>query len=56
MTDEERGAWLAALSEKDAALASHLKSLLFEHRVLSQEQFLERGPASLLPTQLSMAG
>lgn len=56
MTDEERGVWLAALGEKDAALASLLENLLREHRVLSQEQFLERGPATLLPTQLSMAG
>ncbi len=56
MEDEERASWLASLRAKDPALASHLESLLSEHQVLSQEQFLEKGPPSPLPLEATMAG
>jgi serine/threonine-protein kinase len=54
--EKERAAWLAPLREKDPVLASHLETLLREHQVLSQEHFLEQGPASLLPAHGSTAG
>jgi serine/threonine protein kinase len=41
MTDDERGAWLSSLGERDPALATQLAALLSEHRVLAQEGFLE---------------
>ncbi len=56
MDDDERAKWLASLHEKDPDLASHLESLLREHQELSQEQFLEKRPPSLLPAELAMAG
>jgi serine/threonine-protein kinase len=56
MDDDERAQWLASLRGKDPDLASHLESLLREHQVLSQEQFLEKGPPSLLPAEATMAG
>jgi serine/threonine protein kinase len=56
MDDDERTKWLESLRGKDPDLASHLESLLREHQVLSQEQFLEKGPPSLLPAEVTMAG
>ncbi len=56
MEEEERANWLANLRAQDPAMASHLESLLSEHQVLSQEQFLERGPAPVLPEEVTMAG
>ncbi len=56
MKEEDRGAWLASLREKDPGLASHLGNLLREHQVLSQEHFLEKGPATPLPAAAAMAG
>jgi serine/threonine-protein kinase len=41
MTDDERGAWLSSLGERDPALATQLAALLSEHRVLVQAGFLE---------------
>jgi serine/threonine-protein kinase len=46
MTDEERGEWLCVLREQDPALAAQLGSLLDEHRLLVDEDFLEKGPLS----------
>jgi hypothetical protein len=46
LPDEERQAWLASLREQDPTLAAHLQTLLDEHRVLAQEQYLEEGPSS----------
>jgi serine/threonine protein kinase len=45
--EEERAAWLASLSEENAALATHLRKLLDEHRLLAQERFLEQSPVTL---------
>ncbi len=56
MEDEERAGWLASLRAKDSSLASDVESLLREHQVLSQEQFLEKGPAPILPAEITMAG
>jgi serine/threonine protein kinase len=47
MADEERGAWLAVLRQQNPALAAQLHTLLNEHRVLAQEQYLEQGPSPL---------
>ncbi len=41
---ERRAAWLLSLSEKNARLASLVRSLLDEERQLKQEGFLERSP------------
>jgi serine/threonine protein kinase/Tol biopolymer transport system component len=41
MTDDERSIWLSALKIKNPALATQLEILLREHRVLSDEGFLE---------------
>jgi serine/threonine protein kinase/tetratricopeptide (TPR) repeat protein len=41
---EQRAAWLFSLSEKDARLASLVRSLLDEQQQLKQEGFLERSP------------
>jgi serine/threonine-protein kinase len=46
MTDEERPAWLAELADRDPALATQLRALLKEHRILAQEGFLENSPAA----------
>jgi serine/threonine protein kinase/tetratricopeptide (TPR) repeat protein len=40
---EERPAWLASLSARDASLAEELKTLLDEHEVMEESRFLERG-------------
>ncbi len=56
MGDDERANWLESLRAKDPALASHLESLLREHQVLSQEQFLEKRPLSILPAEATTAG
>ena len=48
MPDEEREAWLASLREQNPTLATHLQTLLDEHRVLAQEHYLEEGPLPLL--------
>lgn len=45
MTNDERVAWLSSLAEKNPSLAAQLRALLDEHRLLSQEGFLEKGPA-----------
>jgi len=44
MTNVERAAWLSSLADENPALAAQLQTLLDEHRVLSQEGFLENGP------------
>lgn len=41
MTAEGRDAWLASLSERDAALGADLKQLLAEHENLQDARFLE---------------
>jgi serine/threonine protein kinase/Tfp pilus assembly protein PilF len=46
MSGESRAAWLAALSARDAALASELTSLLDEHDSLQNSEFLD--PAGLV--------
>jgi len=45
MTNDERVAWLSSLAEENPSLAAQLRALLDEHRMLSQEGFLEKGPA-----------
>jgi len=55
MPDEEREAWLASLREQNPTLATHLQTLLDEHRVLAQEHYLEEGPLPLLGGE-SLAG
>ena len=41
MTDAQRAVWLAALRQQDPGLAADLEALLQEHRVISEERFLE---------------
>src|ERR1700755_2916814 len=41
MTDDERSTWLTALKGENPSLAYQLEILLREHRVLSDEGFLE---------------
>src|SRR5580704_3564261 len=55
MTEDERGAWLSSLGERDPALASQLAALLSEHRVLAQEGFLENRRFAL-PDSTGLAG
>jgi len=55
MPEEERVAWLASLREQNPDLAGHLKTLLDEHRALSEEHFLEQGPVPL-PGEPGLAG
>jgi serine/threonine-protein kinase len=55
MTEDERGAWLSSLGERDPALASQLAALLSEHRVLAQEGFLENRRFAL-PNATGLAG
>ena len=55
MTDEERGAWLSSLGERDPALATQLAALLSEHRVLAQEGFLENRQFAV-PNAAGLAG
>jgi eukaryotic-like serine/threonine-protein kinase len=47
LTDPERAEWLAALREKDPALADELQGLLEEHRAVVGERFLEQGPLAV---------
>jgi serine/threonine protein kinase len=54
LTDEERPAWLAELAGRDPALATQLRALLNEHRILAQEGFLENNPGA--PNQAGLAG
>lgn len=42
MNDEERSIWLSWLRCRDPDVAGRLEALLFEHRVLDEEGFLER--------------
>jgi serine/threonine protein kinase len=42
MTDAERSIWLSSLRAKNPALVEQLETLLFEHRSLAHEGFLER--------------
>ncbi|MGB8989948.1 MAG: protein kinase [Candidatus Sulfotelmatobacter sp.] len=55
MSEDERAAWLRALAEQNPTLVAQLTKLLEEHRVLSQEGFLEKG-AFGLPNAASLAG
>ena len=55
MTDEQRSTWLSSLQTENPALASQLEILLQEHRVLSEEGFLEEN-ALELPGEPGLAG
>src|ERR1700684_467771 len=55
MTDDERGAWLSSLGERDPALATQLAALLSEHRLLAQEGVLENRRFAL-PNATELAG
>ena len=54
LTDDERPAWLSELAEREPALATQLRALLNEHRILAQEGFLENSPA--VPPTPGLAG
>src|SRR5690349_21073781 len=49
---DERGAWLAELSRRDAALASDLRGMLAQHERMCQSRFLEH--AVLQPQPAAM--
>jgi len=49
MEPAERGAWVAALREKDEKLACALENLLQEHESLRRERFLEFSPLAKSP-------
>ena len=53
ISPEQRAAWLLALSQRDARLASLVQVLLDEHLQVKQEKFLETSP---LPTDAGLAG
>jgi serine/threonine protein kinase/Tol biopolymer transport system component len=55
MTDDERSTWLSSLQSENPTLAYQLEILLREHRVLSEEGFLEAS-ASELPGDRGLAG
>jgi serine/threonine protein kinase/tetratricopeptide (TPR) repeat protein len=55
MAEDERGAWLSSLAERDPALATQLAALLSEHRALAQEGFLENRRFAL-PNSTGLAG
>jgi len=46
---DERVAWLAALRERDPALAAEIDALLEDARALQREGFLEHGPSPIPP-------
>src|SRR5262245_56416462 len=50
MSDEPRAVWLRGIREQNPELADQLETLLDEFRILSNEQFLERAPATLMGT------
>jgi len=55
MTDDQRSTWLSSLQDEKPTLACQLEILLREHRVLSEEGFLEAS-ALELPGGPSLAG
>jgi eukaryotic-like serine/threonine-protein kinase len=55
MTEEERGIWMASLRVQDPVLARQLDTLLFEHRALAKNGFLERCDVEL-PSEPTLAG
>ena len=55
MQDEERSVWLSALRIENPTLVNHLEALLHEHRVLVEEQFLERRSIEF-PSGATLAG
>jgi len=55
MTDDERSTWFSRLRAEDPTLASQLEILLEEHRVLTQEGFLDECPVEL-PGSTGLAG
>ena len=48
MTDDERTTWFSTLRAENPTLADQLEVLLREHRLLSEEGFLEERPIELL--------
>jgi len=55
MTDEQRSTWLSSLQTENPTLASQLEILLQEHRVLTEEGFLEESAVEL-PGEPGLAG
>lgn len=55
MPEEQRGRWLASLEKENPAVATLLKELLYEHRVLAEEGFLEQH-SFRLPAPVGMDG
>jgi len=55
MTDDERSTWFSRLRAEDPTLAGQLEMLLEEHRVLSQEGFLDERLVEL-PGTTGLAG
>src|ERR1044071_6315880 len=55
LTEKERADWLSSLRAKNPVLAGQLESLLKDHRVLSDEGFLEDRPHEL-PERSGLAG
>jgi eukaryotic-like serine/threonine-protein kinase len=55
MTEEERGIWMASLRVQSPVLARQLDTLLFEHRALAENGFLERCDVEL-PSGPTLAG
>jgi serine/threonine protein kinase len=55
MTDDERSTWFSTLRAENPTLAHQLEILLQEHRVLSEEGFLDERPVEL-PGATGLAG
>jgi tetratricopeptide (TPR) repeat protein len=55
LDDQARDAWLAALADRDPAIAADVRLLLGQHRVLDHERFLE-GTAPQPPLPASFSG
>jgi serine/threonine protein kinase len=55
MPEDDQSAWLSRVHERDPALALQLRAFLAEHRVLSEERFLENRSVPL-PSGPGLAG
>ena len=56
LATDQRGAWLAGISSRDAELAAELRAMLTQHDVVQQQQFMDRAvldPDTMLAPSLA---